>query len=43
VRVTEVTFDSLGGAVTVQAGKAGATNLVILGSGLRADFSALVR
>ncbi|HMA38488.1 MAG TPA: Ig-like domain-containing protein [Gemmatimonadales bacterium] len=42
-RVTEVTFDSLGGAVTVQAGKAGATNLVILGSGLRADFSALVR
>ncbi|HEU5284084.1 MAG TPA: Ig-like domain-containing protein [Burkholderiales bacterium] len=43
VRVTEVTFDSLGGAVTVQAGKAGATNLVIQGSGLRADFSALVR
>ncbi|HEY6107744.1 MAG TPA: Ig-like domain-containing protein [Gemmatimonadales bacterium] len=43
VRVTEVTFDSLGGAVMVQAGKAGATNLVILGSGLRADFSALVR
>ena len=43
VRVTEITFDSLGGAVTVQAGKAGATNLVILGSGLRADFSALVR
>jgi hypothetical protein len=43
VRVMEVTFDSLGGAVTVQAGKAGATNLVIQGSGLRADFSALVR
>lgn len=43
VRVTEVTFDSLGGVVGVLAGKAGATNLVIEGSGLRADFSALVR
>jgi hypothetical protein len=43
VRVTEVTFDSLGGAILVQAGKAGATNLVIQGSGLRVDFSALVR
>jgi hypothetical protein len=43
VRVTDVTSDSLGGAVTVQAAKAGATNLVILASGLRADFSAVVR
>jgi len=43
VRVTEVTTDSLGGVVTVTASKAGMTNLVILGSGLRADFSALVR
>jgi hypothetical protein len=43
LRVTEVTSDSLGGGVTVTGGKAGSTNLVIQGSGLRADFSALVR
>lgn len=43
VRVTDVTSDSLGGGLTVTAGKAGSTNLVIQGSGLRADFSALVR
>ena len=43
LRVTDVTSDSLGGGVTVTAGKAGSTNLVIQGSGLRADFSALVR
>jgi hypothetical protein len=43
LRVTEVTSDTLGGGVTVTAGKAGSTNLVIQGSGLRADFSALVR
>jgi hypothetical protein len=43
VRVTDVTSDSLGGGLTVTGGKAGSTNLVIQGSGLRADFSALVR
>jgi hypothetical protein len=43
VRVTEVTSDSLGGGLTVTGGKAGSTNLVIQGSGLRADFSAVVR
>jgi hypothetical protein len=43
VRVTDVTSDSLGGGLTVTAGKAGSTNLVIQGSGLRADFSAMVR
>ena len=43
LRVTDVTSDTLGGEVTVTAGKAGSTNLVIQGSGLRADFSALVR
>ena len=43
VRVTDVTSDSLGGGLTVTAGKPGSTNLVIQGSGLRADFSALVR
>jgi hypothetical protein len=43
LRVTDVTSDTLGGGVTVTAGKAGSTNLVIQGSGLRADFSALVR
>jgi hypothetical protein len=43
LRVTDVTSDTLGGAVTVTSVKAGSTNLVIRGSGLRADFSALVR
>ncbi len=43
VQVTEVRADSLGGAITVTAGKAGLTNLLIQGSGLRADLSALVR
>lgn len=43
VRVTDVTSDSLGGGLTVTGAKAGSTNLVIQGSGLRADFSALVR
>ncbi len=43
LKVTEVTTDSLGGVVTVTATKSGMTSLVILGSGLRADFSALVR
>jgi hypothetical protein len=42
VQVTGVAVDSLGGVVTVQAGRGGATNLVILGSGLRADLSAVV-
>jgi hypothetical protein len=43
VRVTDVTSDSLGGSVTITATGTGSTNLVIQGSGLRADFSALVR
>jgi hypothetical protein len=43
VRVTDVTSDSRGGSITVTARSAGSTNLVIQGSGLRADFSALVR
>lgn len=43
LKITEVTTDSLGGVVTVTATKTGMTSLVILGSGLRADFSALVR
>jgi hypothetical protein len=43
LRVTGVTSDSLGGAITVTAERAGATTLVIQGTGLRAEFSALVR
>jgi hypothetical protein len=43
VTVTDVTSDSLGGSITVTARGAGSTNLLIQGSGLRADFSALVR
>jgi hypothetical protein len=43
VRVTEVTSDSLGGSITITAVSGGSTNLVIQGSGLRADFSASVR
>lgn len=43
VHVSDVASDSIGGSVTVTAGRGGATNLVIQGSGLRADFSALVR
>jgi hypothetical protein len=43
LRVTGVTSDSLGGSITVTAERAGATTLVIQGTGLRAEFSALVR
>jgi hypothetical protein len=43
VRITEVSADSLGGVITVTAGKSGMTNLMIQGSGLRQDFSAMVR
>jgi hypothetical protein len=43
VRVTEVSSDSLGGSITITAVGGGSTNLVIQGSGLRADFSAVVR
>jgi hypothetical protein len=43
LRVTGVTSDSLGGAITVTAERAGATTLVIQGTGLRAEFTALVR
>ena len=43
LRVTGVTSDSLGGSITVTAARAGATTLVIQGTGLRAEFSALVR
>jgi hypothetical protein len=43
LRVTGVTSDSLGGSITVTAERAGATSLVIQGTGLRAEFSALVR
>jgi hypothetical protein len=43
LRVTGVTSDSLGGSITVTAERAGATTLVIQGTGLRAEFDALVR
>ena len=43
LRVTGVTSDSLGGSITVTAARAGTTTLVIQGTGLRAEFSALVR
>ena len=43
VRVTAVTSDSLGGWVTLRAGHAGTTNLVVQGAGVRADLSAVVR
>jgi hypothetical protein len=43
VRVTAVTSDSLGGWVTLRAGHAGTTNLVLQGAGVRADLSAVVR
>jgi len=43
LRVTGVTADSLGGSVTVTAARAGNTTLVIRGTGLLAEFSALVR
>ena len=43
LRVTGVTSDSLGGAITVTAERAGATTLVIQGTGLRAEFTAQVR
>jgi hypothetical protein len=43
LRVTGVTSDSLGGSIIVTAERAGATTLVIQGTGLRAEFSALVR
>ena len=43
LRVAEVTADSLGGVIAVTAAKAGLTNLLIQGSGLRSDLSALVR
>ena len=43
LRVTGVTSDSLGGSITVAAERAGATTLVIQGTGLRAEFDALVR
>jgi hypothetical protein len=43
LRVTGVTSDSLGGSVTVTAARAGNTTLVIRGTGLLAEFSALVR
>ena len=43
LRVTGVTSDSLGGSVTVTAARAGSTTLVIRGTGLQAEFSALVR
>jgi hypothetical protein len=43
VQVTEVTSDALGGTVTVGGTRSGSTNLVVQGSGLRADFSALVQ
>ena len=43
LRVTGVTSDSLGGSMTVSAQRAGATSLVIQGTGLRAEFDALVR
>ena len=43
LRVTGVTSDSLGGSITVTAERAGSTTLVIQGTGLRAEFDALVR
>jgi len=43
LRVTGVSSDSLGGSVTVTAARAGSTTLVIRGTGLQAEFSALVR
>lgn len=43
VRVTDVTPDSAGGSITIAAVGGGSTNLVVEGSGLRTDFSALVR
>ncbi len=43
LRVTGVTSDSLGGSMTVTAARTGATTLVIQGTGLRAEFDALVR
>jgi hypothetical protein len=43
VKITEVSADSLGGVITVTAGKSGMTNLMFQGSGLRQDFSAMVR
>jgi len=43
VKITEVSADSLGGVITITAGKSGMTNLMIQGSGLRQDFSAMVR
>lgn len=43
VKITEVSADSLGGVITVTAGKSGMTNLMIQGSGLRQDFSTMVR
>jgi hypothetical protein len=42
VQVARVVLDSLGGSVTVRAGRGGATNLVIYGSGQRIELSALV-
>jgi len=43
VQVIGATVDSLGGSVIVRAGRrGGATNLVIHGSGLRTDLSAVV-
>jgi len=43
LRVTGVISDSLGGSVTVTAARAGSTTLVIRGTGLLAEFTALVR
>ena len=43
IKITEVSADSLGGVITVTAAKSGMTNLMIQGSGLRQDFSAMVR
>jgi hypothetical protein len=41
--ITAVAADSLGGIVSLTATKNGLTSLLIEGSGLRADFSALIR
>jgi hypothetical protein len=43
LRVTEVTSDSLGGSIAVTAARPGSTTLVIQSTGLRAEFSVLVR
>lgn len=41
-RVAGVRLDSLGGSVTLRAGRGGATNVVIHGSGLRAELFTMI-